>query len=152
MQHSCPTRRSSDLPVVIVFSRDENIATWRFMKSLSEKIIQTPDDEVKETLNPECNFCIRKTSCTALRKNINVGGVMALGSAEAAVDVRAELEWQRKAVQSAIDELDEVILGQAKLRDVIKFESDYYVMSIGVRKTRSIEAENAERVNGRSDK
>jgi len=135
-----------DGPVGIVFTRDDNVATWQFMKEKAEQIIATPDDDVPETLNPECLFCVRQASCTSLTKNISVGGIMSLGSVEQLVDKRAQLEFQKSAIASAIGKLDEVILGKAKAQDVLEFESDYNRLKVGVSSTRAIDAEMAEMV------
>lgn len=135
-----------DGPVGIVFSRDDNIATWAFMKRQAEAIISAPADP-PETLNTQCLFCVRKTECSALRKNIDVGGVMKTGAdIERLVDVRAELEYQKKAVTAAIADLDKVILGRAKEEDRLDFESTLFTMKVGVSARRAIDAERAEHV------
>jgi len=133
-------------PVGIVFTRDDNIATWKFMREKAEQIIATPDDEVPETLNPECLFCPIQVSCTALTKNVNIGGILSINEPAQMIDKRAELEWQQKAIASAISKLDEVIIGQAKARDVLEFESDSYHMKVGISSQRAIDAEMAENV------
>jgi hypothetical protein len=135
-----------DGPVGIVFTRDDNIATWQFMKAKAEQIIATPDSEVPETLNPECLFCSRITSCTALLKNVSIGGVLSMPKIGDMIDKRAELEWQKKAVESAINKLDEVIIGRARVEDQLEFESDINRLRIGISATRAIDAERAEHV------
>lgn len=135
-----------DGPVGIVFTRDDNIATWKFMKEKAEQIIATPDTDVPETLNPECLFCSRQMSCTALMKNVSIGGILSLSDPVQMIDKRAELEFQKKAVESALTKLDEIIIGQAKQRDVLQFESESFHMKIGVSSTRAIDAEMAENV------
>jgi hypothetical protein len=135
-----------DGPVGIVFTRDDNIATWQFMKAKAQQIIDTPDTDVPETLNPECLFCARITSCDAVQKNISIGGVLSKGEITELVDTRAQLEWQKKAVEAALNKLDEVIIGRAKVEDRLEFESDQYRMRIGISSSRAIDAEMAENV------
>jgi hypothetical protein len=135
-------------PVGIVFTKEENAATWRFLKEKALEIVNTPDNEVVETLNPECLFCVRKQTCEAVTKNIYVGGIMSVGGASEAVDLRATLEYQAKAVASAIRELDVMILTEAKETDVLQFESDMNVLSIGVSSRRNVDAERVEHVLG----
>lgn len=140
-----------DGPVGIIFTRDDNIATWKWIKAEAERIIAADDSTPEaiaelETLNPECLFCPRSTSCKALRKNIAIGGALAAGSVEAMIDTRAELEWQRKAVGAAIQKLDAVILETAKAQDRIDFETEQNKLSLGVRARRQIDAERAEKV------
>lgn len=135
-------------PVGIVYTHAENVATWNFIKELAERIIATPEDETPETLNPECRFCVRKLTCTALQRNIAVGGSFSISSAEEAVDLRATLEYQKAAITSALVELDEIILTDARERDMIEFESDMNKLTIGVSSLRAIDPERAQLVLG----
>lgn len=136
-----------DGPVGISFSRADNAATWKFFKELAKRIIDTPDDEAEEKLNGECLFCVRKTQCKALLKNIAVGGIHSVSAPEA-VDLRAQLEYQVKAAAAAIKELDAKILTEAREQDVMEFESDIHTLQIGVSSRRSIDPEMAEMVIG----
>lgn len=135
-------------PVGIVYTHAENVATWTFIKDLAEKIIATPEDEAPETLNPECRFCVRKQSCSALTRNIAVGGSFSITTAEEAVDLRATLDYQQKAITSAIAELDEIILTDARERDIIEFETEMNKLEIGISAQRAIDSERAQLVLG----
>lgn len=133
-----------DGPVGIVFTRDDNIATWRFMVAKAQQIIDTPDDEVTESLNGECLFCVRKQSCKALLSNIAVGGVFSIQTPADMVDQRAALDFQKKAVESALKELDVQILATAKEADEWEFESDTNRMNISVYRQRAVDPEMAQ--------
>lgn len=135
-------------PVGIVFTREENAATWRWIKAKAEEIINTPDDEVEESLNPECLFCVRKQECQALLLNIGVGGIFSIAGSDEAVDRRAMLEYQKRAVESSIKELDAIILSEAKELDVIDFESDLNKLFITASSRRTADAEMVEKVIG----
>lgn len=136
-------------PVGVVFSRDENVATWKYIQEAAERILATDPTRPPETLNPECLFCVRKQSCNALKKNISAGGVFgSFSTPSEAVDIRAALEWQAKGIAAAIRELDEVILTQAKEEDVLQYESDLHRMKIGVSARKSVDAERAEMILG----
>lgn len=137
-----------DGPVGRAFSRDDNIATYRFIQALAEKIIATGEGEGEETLNPTCLFCPRKQDCKALTKNIKHGGVFKLEEVGELVDQRAMLEWQAKAVAAAIKELDSIILPNAKELDAQFFESAVNRLDISVAGRRSIDGEMAEKVLG----
>lgn len=134
--------------VGIVFTRQDNLVTWNRFIETAERIIATPEDEAPETLNSECLFCVKKISCDAVKRNIMVGGIHTLGSAEEAVDLRAQLDWQKKAVTAALKELDTFILTDAKEKDATEFESADNRMKIGVKKTRKIDPEMAEKAIG----
>lgn len=137
-----------DGPVGVAFSRDDNIATWNFLKSSAERIIATPEGSAEERLNPACNFCVRKTSCETLLKNQMVGGVGRFASGAEAVDIRANLEFQKKAVTSALAELDTFILGQAKTEDVYGYESSDNELTIGVSSRRAVDSDRVSLVIG----
>ena len=135
-------------PVGIVYTREENIATWQFIKDSAEKILATDPNNPPETLNNECRFCVRKQACNALKKNISVGGVFSVATAADAVDLRAALEYQRNGIAAAIAELDEVILADAKAQDVLEFESDMNRLKIGVTARKAVDAERAAMILG----
>lgn len=137
-----------DGPVGTVFTREDNAATWGFLKRKAQQIIDTPEDRVRETLNPECLFCVRKQACGALRKNINSGGIFSLSNPQQMVDQRTMLDDQLKAVQSAIRELDDIILREAKEADMFEFESEFNNLTIGVSSRRSVEPDFVEKVIG----
>lgn len=131
-----------------VFTREDNAATWKYLKSSAEDIIATPGDEAEERLNPECRFCVRKAGCTALRKNIMVGGVHSIGSIEGMIDLRAQLEFQSKGLDALIKEVDNSILTEAKARDLEQYESDLTKLTIGISKRRAVDADMVEKAIG----
>lgn len=134
--------------VGIVFNWQDNKESWDYFLHKAQEIIDTPDADVKETLNPDCSFCIRKVSCETLQKNVMVGGVFSIPTLEEAVDVRAQLEWQRKAVIATLAELDTRILAEARQLDQNEFESSSNSMKIKVSKTRTVDAERVEKAIG----
>lgn len=133
--------------VGVVFTREENAATWRFIKEEAERIIATPDDKAPETLNPECRFCVRKTTCGALERNVGVGGSFGLTIPEM-IDRRAALQYQIKAIESAIGEMDEAIITEAKAQDVEEFYTDMNRLYFGISSRRSVDAERVAKVVG----
>lgn len=137
-------------PVGRVFTREDNAAFWKFLKESAKRIIDTPDDEVEEKLNDQCLFCVRKAQCGALQKNIMVGGIHSVGNIEAAIDLRAQLEWQKKGLESLIKEMDGKILTEARERDIEEYESDLNKLKITVSSQRAIDAEMAEKAIGPS--
>ena len=135
-------------PVGTVFTFEENVAMWNFMKGTAERIIATPEGSAPETLNPECNFCVRKVRCGALRKNLIVGGIGSVASASDAVDLRAALSYQGKAIESALKELDTIILAEAKKRDIASFESEMNELTINVSSRRSVDGDRLSLIIG----
>lgn len=132
-----------------VFSREQNIATWKMIHATFQEILETPEDEILETLNPECNFCVRKASCDAYLRNVSAGGIYSLGDdMSEVVDRRAMLEWQRKAIESAITEMDAMILLHGKKIDVTEFESENNRINFKVSNRRNVAPELVEMVIG----
>lgn len=137
-----------DGPVGIVFSREENVVIWNFIHARAQMIVDTDEADVKPTLNPECNFCPIKFTCPALLNNAKVGGIGSLGNVEDAIDLRAQLEWQKKGIASALGELDTFILTNAKERDEHEFTSGTNRLTIKVGSRRAVDAERVEMVLG----
>ena len=72
-------------PIAVAFSRDDNMATWRYLQDVWERI--DASDGQKETVNSGCRWCIRKTSCDALKRHVNAGGVLGLGAERVAEEL-----------------------------------------------------------------
>lgn len=144
--------------VATVFTRDDNIATWKFAKALAEKIIETPEPgtllpdgskfELPETLNPECNFCVRKTNCEALKSNVGGAGVWSLRTTADRIDARAQLEFQRKGLDAAIAEIDEILLREMVEGETTELTSDRYKALARQSYRRQVDAERVEHVVG----
>ena len=137
-----------DGPVGIVFTREENVAMWRFIKALAQDIVDTKVEDLEYRLNPECLFCVMKASCPALIQNISTGGIFSIVGNPEAVDRRAMLEYQQKAISAAIKELDELIMAEGKTKDIFTFESDFNQLDITVGSRRSVDAERVEMAVG----
>lgn len=134
-------------PVGTVFTKEDNAATWRTIKTIAQRIVDTPDENIPETLNNECNFCVRKVSCTALTKNVHAGGVFSLPP-EQRIDLRAQLDYQKKAIQKTIEELDELFIAESKETDSFEFDSDQYALHIISKTRRTIDADMAAKILG----
>lgn len=134
--------------VATVFTREENAATWQFAKRLAEKIIAASEEDLVETLNPECHFCVRKAACKALLSNVTGGGLWSLDTTERRINTRAALEFQRKGLDALISELDEVLLREAAEQDLTELESPDYRAKVTQSYRRSVDAERVQHVVG----
>lgn len=134
-------------PVGTVFTREDNAATWAFIKSTAERIIATPDTGIPETLNAECTWCVRKVSCNELAKTVLVGGVLGLDFADA-VDKRTHLNWQVSAIKKAVEELDEFITTEAQERDILEYETDNNKLSYKISNRRNVDGERVQAIVG----
>jgi len=137
-----------DGPVGTVFTREDNAATWRFLKGEAQRIADADDSKpLPETLNPDCGYCVRKVNCQVARRNIAVGGVLSLTPIER-VDRRAELSFQKRAVEAALSELDQVIIAEGRAEDVIEFEGQFNTQKITAKNMRSVDPDLAFRIIG----
>lgn len=136
-----------DGPVGVRLKKDDNIAAWNYFKLRARQIIDMPEPP-EERLNPECRFCVRKVDCGALGRHIAVGGILGR-TAEELVDIRAQLEWQKSAIESTIGEIDEHIMTEARETEVFEWSSDDNEVVIGTtRGQRKAEPTMVEKVIG----
>lgn len=135
-------------PIGIVFNRDDQISTWRYLKSAAKRIYEYNDELEGETLNADCRWCVRKTSCTAVQANAAVGGIFAIVDMDEAIERRAQLEYQAKAASMALAELDKLLLDEAKAQDTLEFRGKNYQLNVGVRATRAVDGERVGKVIG----
>lgn len=129
------------------FTRDENVATWNKLIEVAETIIKTPEGTATPTLNSKCLFCQVKATCPALTSNINHGGIFSL-PIEQQIDLRAQLEYQKKALVSALSELDEHIIARAKEEDEVQYVSSKNRLSLVVSQRRGVDPDMVEREVG----
>lgn len=132
--------------VATAFTREDNINTWNFAKALAEKIIAVAPEEVAETLNPECHFCVRKAACKALTSNVAGGGIFSLASTDERIDARARLEFQRKGLDALISDLDEIILKEAAEQGVTELTNERYLAKVTQSYQRRVDAERVRHI------
>lgn len=133
--------------VATVFTREQNVATWHFIKAMAEKIIAADPADLSETLNAECNFCVRKTSCETLQSNVAGGGIHSHNMVEL-VDMRAKMTWQMKALKMAIDDIDKVVLTAATQQEQLDFEGSLATAQITQSRRRAVDADRIAPIAG----
>ena len=126
------------------FTRDDNIETYRYLQDLFDRILAS--DGSKETLNPECRFCVRKSSCDTLLRHSAGGGILGVSSLEEAADKRAQMEYSRAALDTAVKELDALILKMAEDQGVEEVRTNDTVLTITVGSRREIDHQMAQKV------
>jgi RecB family exonuclease len=130
-----------------VFTREDNIATWQFLKRSAERLIAADEKNLPETLNPDCRYCVRKHNCLTLKKNVLAGGVFSIDPMDA-VDRRAELKYAMDAMKMMADDLDRIILQYAENEELLEWETATTKVNIGARATRGVDAERASKILG----
>jgi len=133
-------------PVGVVFSREDNIETWKYLKGLAERILAS--DGTRETLNDMCRFCVRRHACETLNKHADGGGVFGLTDPGEAADRRFELAGAAKAIGVMIDELDQLLLKTLEETETFQIKTDKTVAKVSSRRTRFVDSASAVRELG----
>lgn len=122
-------------PVGVVFTREENADTYRYIKRAAERIIATDEDSTEETLNPECKWCIKKVTCETLGKANAAGTVHGL-PIEVVAQRKLDIDAQILALKYAQEELDKQLCLEAENREEFDFTLGGVSVSITARATR----------------
>ncbi len=128
------------------FDRDENVQTWKYLQNLAEKIYES--DGTRETLNPECRWCVRAMSCETMQRHVSGGGVMSVTTLEDAANRRAELEWKRNALSGLLDQLDEYILDEMAEQEMTDLRTNTTEVKITASARREADSERIIKVIG----
>lgn len=102
----------------VKFTREDNVETWRYVKRQAEIIIEADENKLEEKLNPECGYCVIKSRCTKLRKNIEGGGVWSMQTDEELAEALAALDNQAKGAEQAAEEVRAIL--QARMDNADK--------------------------------
>lgn len=107
-------------PICIMFTKAENLETWKYLKREALRIFNTPTERITETLNPECGYCVRKMDCKTLIKHTAGGGMLGKSVEEIAAK-KGEVTLALKALTLLDADLDAALEEEAKQRDEIEF-------------------------------
>lgn len=122
--------------VSVCFTREENIATYRYMQRAAERIIAADPEKVEPTINEECKWCIKKVTCEALMKNIAAGTTFSMDMEQLA-ERKLLISSQLEALKYADAEIDKAIMKEAEHADAFEFDEGSYTISFSTRSTRS---------------
>lgn len=116
-------------PVAVEFTKEDNTETYRMIRRSLRKILETPDDEAPETLNPDCGWCVRKASCKALMSNTAAGGITGLSIDQLAI-LHMKAKAQLGAVGYLLANVEEILLNHAVNLDVLEWETDNTLIKV----------------------
>lgn len=114
----------------VIFTKEQNRDTYRYLLNLVKRIWE--DDGTTETLNPECKWCVRKQTCSTLRRNINAGGVMTLTDPGEVADKRYDLVQAKAALSKMLDECDDFLLEYCERENITHLETDRTTLNVGL--------------------
>lgn len=107
-------------PVGVIYSREDNIENWEWLKREAQRIVDTPEANPPETLNADCRYCIRKSECGTLKRNVNVGGILGK-SLEELARIKLDTEYKLKGLEALVSECDTALLREAAQRNELEF-------------------------------
>lgn len=115
--------------VATVFTRDEQVETWGHIKSELQRIIDTPENDIPETLNENCRYCPRRYTCKTFQKNVHIGGVKSL-SVEQLSDLHYRLASQQVAIKETLESIEMELFRHAQHEDLLEFHTDGHIVKI----------------------
>lgn len=128
-------------PSAVMFRKRDCEETWRTLRDAIKNIHEQDEDNPSETLNNECTFCVRNSTCSAVRANRDAGGVHTFGTIEELVNARAELAAQEKAARKARESLDDLILTHMVENEIFEINTPSVRASAKISFRRSIDAD-----------
>ena len=114
----------------VKFSREENLETWRYIKAQAEIIIAANEKNLEARLNPECGYCVIKSSCNLLRRNIDGGGVWAMKTDEELAEALYELDNQVKGAEAAAAEVRAILESRMDNEEASTLEAGNFTVDL----------------------
>jgi hypothetical protein len=133
--------------VATVFSRADQVETWKHICKQVQRIVDTPDDAVPETLNESCRYCIRRFTCSTFQRNVSAGGIEAL-SIEQLADLHYRIKGQMDAAKQTIDDIEMALLRHAVEEDQTDFDLQDHKIKVMSKSRRSIDRERISMILG----
>lgn len=133
-------------PVGIVFSKEENRGTWKYLHAVAERIIA--DTEAPETLGEGCRYCIRKSVCASLAAHTAAGGPLGISDPIAAAEARYRIQSALGGLRRQLDELDAVLLAHCQADEITGFDAGPVSVAVSVTGRRGVDAERVAQVVG----
>lgn len=132
--------------VGVYFTRDDCLETWGYLHNLAERIYAS--DGTRETLNPECRFCVRKSVCNTLHKFTTSGNLIGTGSLEEASNLYAVLDSQISGLQAQKTELQGYIMTLAEQNELLEWDTPDFQIKVSARGQRHADSERVRQVVG----
>lgn len=134
-------------PVEVLFTRDDNVKMYRELRRRAEDILATDENQVKETLNDECGYCVRKSSCETLLRHVAAGGILGKTPEELA-EIHYDLQSAEKASKILLAEVEDALLKYCIENDTMEFETPSGIVSVVGKQRREVNHSAAAAVLG----
>jgi hypothetical protein len=124
-----------------VFTRQENVAAYKYLKNLLRRILNEDGNRPTERLNNECRWCVRKQVCETFLKHEKVGGVLGMDDPNLVAEKLAELESKAAGLKIAMGELEAYLLAYMEREELLRFETDGLEVEATASRRRDVDAE-----------
>lgn len=122
----------------VTFEVEELRQFYRDMIDLANEIIA--DDNPREQLNPECHFCLKKSTCETLRSAALAGSVASMADEpDKLMEARDLLNTQKKAIEEALKEVDAELRNTLDEKQVKALIGTTHKATATVRRTRKMD-------------
>lgn len=94
--------------VGVYFTEKDLKDAWGFLCRQVQGLVDLEESDIRETINPECGFCVKKNNCGAFRKHLSADGISGMTTAEL-LERGAEILNAQKMLTSAYEELEKLL-------------------------------------------
>lgn len=100
--------------VGVYFNEADLRDAWKWLVKQVRYLLALEPEDIKESINPECGFCVKKNNCGAFRKHKEAGGIHGLTNAQL-LERAVEMTNTKKMIDSALADID--VLMRARVED-----------------------------------
>jgi RecB family exonuclease len=134
-------------PVEIWFSKEENRQTYVWLRKVAERIYESAG--FKETINPDCRYCVRRAACKALTAHVNAGGSMSIMALGDAIDTLGKHKSAIAALNASARGLEEYILAELQRDSATEAAGEEWMALAGMSGgRREVDSERASHILG----
>jgi RecB family exonuclease len=134
-------------PVSTQFTRDDNKATWYYVKNVAQRIALAQGDE--EIINDACRFCVRRKDCYSLNHFADISGdIFDESNLDKAMAYRYMAKSAMDALKQNIGQVDEVLATFLDENELTDTESDSYSLRLRTRSERRVDEDRAAMIAG----
>lgn len=129
-----------------VFTRQDNINTWEWIKKKAQEIVDCTVPE--EKINSNCKWCIRKHECLTLAASVESGNILPTLSVDEVTKRLHDVTSRKAALEAVEGELQKFIHEHAKTEDLDSYSTDEYDVELKVSSRRGVDPQRVAAIIG----
>ena len=130
-----------------LFTRDDQVDTWGYIKRMLQRIVDTDAKAAPETLNEDCRYCVRRIVCSALQSNIRVGGIFSM-PIEDLVEKFYQIKGVMDANKATLDDIETAVLRYLSESDQLELDIPFGTVKVTSKKNRVVDRDLASKILG----